>query len=206
MSSLSPQQKMGGKHRNPGYDEKEKNEYWAVSENIYSVQYAGWNTVLIAVLQAARESGDSRISGVCSGDYDWWPSVGYWQDTQEGAEAQPALSRCSGTGKHRPLCLETRDTGVVLRCVTWSYDTLLWEVRISSIPSLVLSMLYEESWHLTKYWWNLSPFLQVNSKGYKVYGAGSSLYGGTITINARKVMSGAWLWSKGGIMSRRACV
>ncbi|MXQ96607.1 hypothetical protein E5288_WYG022886 [Bos mutus] len=26
----------------------------------------------------------------------------------------------------------------------------------------------------------------VNSKGYKVYGAGSSLYGGTITINARK--------------------
>ncbi|NWS88728.1 BRE1A ligase, partial [Toxostoma redivivum] len=28
---------------------------------------------------------------------------------------------------------------------------------------------------------------RVNSKGYKVYGAGSSLYGGTITINARKV-------------------
>ncbi|XP_020646802.1 E3 ubiquitin-protein ligase BRE1A [Pogona vitticeps] len=27
---------------------------------------------------------------------------------------------------------------------------------------------------------------RVNSKGYKVYGAGSSLYGGTITINARK--------------------
>ncbi|XP_008972345.3 E3 ubiquitin-protein ligase BRE1A isoform X2 [Pan paniscus] len=27
---------------------------------------------------------------------------------------------------------------------------------------------------------------EVNSKGYKVYGAGSSLYGGTITINARK--------------------
>lgn len=29
----------------------------------------------------------------------------------------------------------------------------------------------------------------MNSKGYKVYGAGSSLYGGTITINARKVKS-----------------
>ncbi|TRZ11177.1 hypothetical protein HGM15179_015931, partial [Zosterops borbonicus] len=26
----------------------------------------------------------------------------------------------------------------------------------------------------------------VNSEGYKVYGAGSSLYGGTITINAHK--------------------
>lgn len=46
-------------------------------------------------------------------------------------------------------------------------------------------------------------FLQVNSKGYKVYGAGSSLYGGTITINARKVKSGAWLWAMGRIESRR---
>ncbi|KAM4703895.1 E3 ubiquitin-protein ligase BRE1A [Rhinophrynus dorsalis] len=34
---------------------------------------------------------------------------------------------------------------------------------------------------------HLSEVLErVNSKGYKVYGAGSSLYGGTITINSRK--------------------
>lgn len=49
-------------------------------------------------------------------------------------------------------------------------------------------------------------FLQVNSKGYKVYGAGSSLYGGTITINARKVRSGPWFCSRETIYSRRACV
>lgn len=34
-----------------------------------------------------------------------------------------------------------------------------------------------------------------------MYGAGSSLYGGTITINARKVMSEAWL----RIKLRSAC-
>lgn len=44
--------------------------------------------------------------------------------------------------------------------------------------------------------------LQVNSKGYKVYGAGSSLYGGTITINSRKVTFKVQ-WHKGSWVDQR---
>ncbi|KAM4636194.1 E3 ubiquitin-protein ligase BRE1A [Discoglossus pictus] len=64
------------------------------------------------------------------------------------------------------------------------------ESRVSVLDSLIedlqwdIDKIRKREQRLNRH---LSEVLErVNSKGYKVYGAGSSLYGGTITINSRK--------------------
>ncbi|XP_053306531.1 E3 ubiquitin-protein ligase BRE1A [Spea bombifrons] len=64
------------------------------------------------------------------------------------------------------------------------------ESRVSNLDSLIEDLQWDidkvrkREQRLNRH---LSEVLErVNSKGYKVYGAGSSLYGGTITINSKK--------------------
>lgn len=197
-NSLSPQQEM-------------KSTWW-IREKLLLSSRKSWfypicwlKAPLIAVLQAAREGGDSRVPGVCPGDQDWWPSVGHWQDPQEGAEAQPPPGRRPGTSKRCPPGQETWETGAVLDGGVTSSLVLCcedWEPAVYLLWSR-MCCICADGQHLIGSWGNLLRFLQVNSKGCKAYGAGSSLYGGTITINGRKVRSGAWLWARGRTKSRR---
>lgn len=77
-TNLSQQQKAtakGAQDMNPGYDifihqNRRKPNIQHSEKTLILSNIAIQNTFLIAVLQAARESGDSRVSCVCSGDYD----------------------------------------------------------------------------------------------------------------------------------------